>query len=256
MWRRLNRACVLLARRAVEVPAVRSVAAHLKMDRYDDALASGLAGIVGRLPSRTLRPMPPRSEGQRAPASTNGTPRDRRTDVIHAAVALFAERGYKETTATEIAERAGVSRRAFFYYFRSKDDVLFGVDQAALDHLTELAAEQPRELSDLEACEAAWVAFGDDRRSRVVQLRQAAESSPVLRGKELELHLAYERALASGLARRRGLHEPDTIALVAAGMGQALMHLVVDRWVVDPKSDRMELIKQYFSAAREALASP
>ena len=192
--------------------------------------------------------------------ATDGA-RDRRNDVVLAAVTLFAERGYRETTATDIAERAGISRRTFFYYFRSKDDILFGVDQAALERLSELASEQPPDLSDLDAFEATWVAFGrsglefggDDRRLRVAQLRRAAESSAVLRGKELDLHLAYEQALARGLARRRGLEEPDLEARAAAGIGQALMHLVVDEWVADPASDRMELITRYFAAARDLL---
>jgi AcrR family transcriptional regulator len=178
--------------------------------------------------------------------------------VIRAAVELFAERGYKETTATDIADRAGISRRTFFYYFRSKDDILFSVDQKNLDLLTSLVSRQPRPLSDLAAVGAAWKAFGHsgldtagrkEARSRVLQLRRAAENSPLLRGKEYELHLAYEGAVARGLAQRRRLARPDRVAKAAAAMGQSLMHLVIDEWVTNARSDRDDLISKYFADA-------
>jgi len=181
---------------------------------------------------------------------------DRRAEVVRAAVALFAEQGYKETTASEIAQRAGISRRSFFYYFRSKDDVLFSIDPEVLERLTTVVAEQADELTDLGAVANAWKALGllagHADRSRTTQLRRAAEGSPVLRGKELELHLAYRDATARGLARRRGLPEPDDRARSAAAMGQSLMHLVIDQWIIDPHSDRDELIDRYFDAAVEA----
>jgi len=196
--------------------------------------------------------------------ASDGTGRERRDAVVRAAVELFAERGYKETTATDIAARAGISRRAFFYYFRSKDDILFSVDPRNLDALTSLVSRQPKKLSELAAVGEAWKAFGHsgmdtagrkEARSRVLQLRRAAENSPLLRGKEYELHLAYTAAVARGLAERRGLAEPDLAARAAAALGQSLMHLAVDDWVAHPGSNREELITEYFGAALAATRS-
>src|SRR4051812_35074941 len=41
-----------------------------------------------------------------------------------AAIDLFAEKGFEETTVDDIAEAAGTSRRTFFRYFESKRDLI------------------------------------------------------------------------------------------------------------------------------------
>ncbi|BBY04377.1 TetR/AcrR family transcriptional regulator [Mycobacterium seoulense] len=48
-----------------------------------------------------------------------------RRELISAAMSLFEEKGYEETTVAEIASTAGVSTKTFFNYFASKDEVLF-----------------------------------------------------------------------------------------------------------------------------------
>src|SRR3954470_22878531 len=50
--------------------------------------------------------------------------------LMSAAIELFDERGYEETTVAEIAERAGLTKRTFFRYFADKREVLFsGAEQ-------------------------------------------------------------------------------------------------------------------------------
>ena len=48
-----------------------------------------------------------------------------RQELITAAMRLFGESGYEQTTVAEIASAAGVSTKTFFNYFASKDEVLF-----------------------------------------------------------------------------------------------------------------------------------
>ena len=46
-----------------------------------------------------------------------------RTRLLAAATELFANRGYAATTVREIVERAGVTKPALYYYFRSKEGI-------------------------------------------------------------------------------------------------------------------------------------
>jgi AcrR family transcriptional regulator len=50
--------------------------------------------------------------------------RQTRLALIRAAIRLFRERGYEATTVDDIASAAGSSRRTFFRYFGTKEDVL------------------------------------------------------------------------------------------------------------------------------------
>src|ERR1700722_10127103 len=44
--------------------------------------------------------------------------------IVEKGLKLFVKNGYEATTLDAIAEAAGISRRTFFYYFKSKEDVL------------------------------------------------------------------------------------------------------------------------------------
>jgi AcrR family transcriptional regulator len=59
-----------------------------------------------------------------ATATTRG---DKRTRLVEAACAVFADKGYASTRVAEIAERAGVGKGTVYEYFSSKEELLFAV---------------------------------------------------------------------------------------------------------------------------------
>src|ERR1700742_2825456 len=84
-----------------------------------------------------------------------------------AALELFLERGYEQTTVADIAERAGLTARTFFRHFADKREVLFA-DGAALEHLLSdrLAAAPPGTpplVAVAGAVGALTEVIGDDR---------------------------------------------------------------------------------------------
>ena len=64
--------------------------------------------------------------------------RDRITAGIIAAV---AERGYQNAKVTDITNAAGLSRRAFYTHFESKEECFFATFDLIADHLRKVAAE-------------------------------------------------------------------------------------------------------------------
>ena len=78
-----------------------------------------------------------------------GDPRlveERRAEIVRAAVKLFSERGYYNTTIQSIAREAGISVGLVYQYFREKDDVLF---LALKDVLETYETEIPRALEGI-----------------------------------------------------------------------------------------------------------
>jgi len=83
---------------------------------------------------------------QRLPPGRHGLSRDfvaqnQRDRLAAGIIACVAERGYHETTITQIAEASGVSRRTFYGYFSSKEECFFAAYQLMGDHLAEALEE-------------------------------------------------------------------------------------------------------------------
>jgi len=53
----------------------------------------------------------------------------RKDNVIDAALHVFAQKGYADTTMTDIAKKAGVSTPVLYEYFKTKEDLLFAIPE-------------------------------------------------------------------------------------------------------------------------------
>src|ERR1700741_3476391 len=87
----------------------------------------------------------------------------------HAALELYTERGFDQTTVAEIAERAGLTERTFFRYFADKREVLFGGAEEVRGLLVDAVAAAPDSSTPLEAVGAGLTAFAtllDEQRGR------------------------------------------------------------------------------------------
>src|SRR3954447_15095550 len=80
---------------------------------------------------------------------------DARGRLGQAAMELYAERGYEQTTVAEIAERAGLTARTFFRYFADKREVLFAGSDLLAERLVAALETAPASASPLAAVGAA-----------------------------------------------------------------------------------------------------
>jgi AcrR family transcriptional regulator len=151
-----------------------------------------------------------------------------------AAMQLYVERGFEQTTVAEIASRAGLTARTFFRYFADKREVLFAGSADLQAHLVQAIEGVPADASPMQAVaaalDAAAAVLGPHRdRSRQRQSIIAAHAE--LRERELIKLAALSTALAGAL-RRRGVPEPD--ASLAAEAGIVVFRVGFQRWVGEP----------------------
>src|SRR3954452_8866516 len=148
-----------------------------------------------------------------------------------AAMELYVERGFEQTTVAEIAQRAGLTARTFFRYFADKREVLFAGSELLQEEMVTALEGAPVSASPMDAVglalDAAAAMLGGRREySRRRQSVIAANAD--LRERELIKMASLSAALADGL-RRRGVADPD--ASLAAEAGIAVFRVAFERWV-------------------------
>lgn len=162
----------------------------------------------------------------------SGEPARRRLQ--QAAVELFCERGYDQTTTAEIAARAGVTERTFFRHFPDKREVLFDGQAKLRELLTGAIAKAPVTLPPLGTL---WRAFRsvaqllEDNRPFSLPRQQVIDGTPALQERELAKVAALAEALALAL-RQRGVDGP--LAALAAQTGMATFRYAVASWFAAP----------------------
>lgn len=163
-----------------------------------------------------------------------------------AAMRLFAERGYEETTIADIAAAADVSPRTFFSYFPSKEDVIFAEIDDRLAEVAERLRPTPGETpmatirrSIVDVLEAV---VAEHRDYGAVQIALILER-PALRARALQRMNDTQEAIEALLRELcPGISEIDAVA--AAGIAVGGMQAVVAhcrREGYDPLSMRTAL---------------
>ncbi len=148
-----------------------------------------------------------------------------------AALALFAERGFDQTTTAEIAVRAGVTERTFYRQFADKREVLFGGSDLLQEAIVAGVAGAPASEGPLDAVtrglEAAAAFLGEFRKDLSKLRHSVIAANPELHERELAKLGAYAAAVAEAL-RQRGVGEPR--ATLAADAGMTVLRVSIDRW--------------------------
>jgi AcrR family transcriptional regulator len=174
-----------------------------------------------------------------------------RSELASAAWNLFGKKGYEATTVSEIAAAAGVSRRTFFRYYASKEDVLTETTDEIAEAMLEAMAQRPRAEPPLVAIERALVpvlesqlALTDRSRTIIRLLRE----SRTLRRAMLERHALMEERLAIQLADRLGTDPAkDSTPALLAFIARAMMDTAFNVWYDQGRTDVAGLVAELFA---------
>jgi len=179
-------------------------------------------------------------------------------EITSIAMRLFLDQGFEQTTIDQIAAAAGISRRSFFRYFGTKEDVVLG-DLANQGELLRDALEQvpptagPWEAlrEALHAVDALSIESGVTRK-----IAKMMYETPSLRSRSIEKHLHWQSLLTPNIRRRLGIAEDDAAnpapdAIVASAI--ACLDVAGAAWVSDDGlEDLAALYDRAVSAVRDS----
>lgn len=178
-------------------------------------------------------------------------PEDARRRLMQAAIELFAEHGFEQTTAAQIAARAEVTERTFFRHFPDKREVLFDGQQVLAAALTEAIGAAPTGLPPLEVLRHTFEAVTDmfeanrpfsEPRQRIIAV------TPTLQEREVAKHAALVRLVGEAL-EARGVAPPQ--AGLAAQIGMAVLSHALSAWFAAPGSRLRDHLDRGFEELRQ-----
>jgi AcrR family transcriptional regulator len=180
---------------------------------------------------------------------------DARGRLAQAAIELYVERGFEQTTVADIAARAGLTERTFFRHFADKREVLFAGQDEFQALFVDVLVGAPADATPLATVELALYAAADNfepRRAWSVERNKVIAANPGLRERELIKLANLTEAIAAAL-RERGVSEPT--ASLTAQSGIAVFHVGFQTWIAAEKSRTFSRIITESLAALKSVAA-
>jgi AcrR family transcriptional regulator len=160
-----------------------------------------------------------------------------RETIAKAALRLFAERGYDETTLADIAEAADVAPRTIFAYFESKEDILLCKERAFLEDLKRRLDERPDGTTTVDALREFFGSIEHPDEDAKVR-KQVITASPALQMRLRGRHAELEPLLAESIAKDLGAGPDDLRPLLIAASITAAFMSVRDRFLAADASGK------------------
>lgn len=142
--------------------------------------------------------------------------------ITEAGIRLFLDRGYEATTLDDIAAAAAISRRSFFNYFSSKDDILISLQSGMGTMIADAIRKAPPDKQPIEAVRDAVVEIcaaipPDD----MLAIDRLMRSSETVQARKQASYVEHERTLLAALRERWPEPERETalklVAMIAMG---------------------------------------
>jgi AcrR family transcriptional regulator len=156
-----------------------------------------------------------------------------RNAIWYAAIDLFAQKGFDETTVDEIAQAAGVSRRSFVRYFVSKSDLMAQgiINYGAFLTETIEAFPQTYSLSAILHEVVVHVAQHSAAQARTRKIMQIAAKYPAAREAQIARVADVQEQVAEAFARRCSKDFRDEVtAHILAGLTLSILSVAFRTW--------------------------
>jgi AcrR family transcriptional regulator len=160
-----------------------------------------------------------------------------RDELVAGALVLFEKHGFDATTIDDIARDVGVSRRTFFRYFETKEDVVTAWFEKPRAGLAETLEARPLGESPLESLRWAFAHVAgtyEAHRAEALVVERLVATTPSLRGRKQARLAEHAAVLCEVFARRLGMDPvndllPRWLGRVALAAGSAALETWVAR---------------------------
>jgi AcrR family transcriptional regulator len=171
-----------------------------------------------------------------------------RQEIWTAAIDLFHEHGFDEVTIDQIADQAGISRRTFFRYFSSKEDVMASMVKRYGASMKDAIAAENSKLSNLEVAKAVLKKILVPQlglTERIIQIANRSASARMAQFLEVPL---IEQQLAKAYADRAKRKIAPTLEdRILAGLTLSATGLCIEMWVAK-RRPMPEIVDEVFGA--------
>ena len=169
-----------------------------------------------------------------------------------AGIRLFITHGYEATTISQIADEAGISRRTFFYYFKSKEDILLSMQGGMGDMIADALREEPLDKSPADALRDAIVRvsapFSTDELRAIDDVMR---SSDAIQLRKQASYLQHEKTVLAALRERWPDPERETALMLLSVMSIGAIRLSLERFNFERgKRPLTELLGEAFAAMK------
>jgi AcrR family transcriptional regulator len=181
-------------------------------------------------------------------------------EITGVAMRLFLEQGFEQTTIDQIAATAGISRRSFFRYFGTKEDVVLGDLAGQGEVLRDALEAVPLATGPWDALRAALRAVEalTPEAGVTLKISRMMYETPSLRSRSIEKHLHWQTLLVPNIRARlaaAGLAAADAALAAPAIVASAIACLDVagEQWTSGGGTgDLAELYDTAVAAVRSA----
>ena len=198
-------------------------------------------------------------EGSDATRPADGLRERKRRETLRritdAGIALFIEKGYEAATLDDIAAKAGISRRTFFYYFKSKDEILLSAQSGMGDMIVAALRKTPPGERPLDAIRKAIIEVcAPYPAAEMVKIDRLMRSSPAVQARKQANYIEHERMLFAALRERWPEPQRETGLRLVAMLAIGAMRLAFDTLCLEGgRRPIVELLNEAFDAVKAEL---
>ena len=166
---------------------------------------------------------------------------DRKQQLLHIALELFATKGYENTKISDIVAKAGVSQGTFYWHFESKEAICLEMLESGrlqileairIGYRTERVDVQDSVVSSMNIFEHIFK-FAEENPFLMQIILKGIHSQPTLQSKVETIKTDMESAFANNIRQAKELHmandriNPEMLAVFV----MSLLEGVLSRWL-------------------------